>query len=587
MSQREPFDYIEIDYDFCSRTYGAAPCAAVLGTTGDAKCFNTYFTCQDQANYDNAPKTLKFCKPVANIPVGQSFFPAMLSVSKRTSTVNIGGADDRLSAFGKRASLNVTLADFPYHDRATDKYQAERVSGVAQADAIGYDPEAFGTFFGRLRSRWPYYSGRPIRYVSAYLDGGTITVVKTSHYIITDLEVDGERNRVTIKARDPLDVANNKRALVPQPVNGVLAADISDVAGSLTLSPSGIGDDSYPASGRALIGSEYVAFTRSGDVVTLTERGIERTTAQSHSAGDSFQTAFSVSGARIDTVIKTLLVDFAGLDAAFIPDAAWAAEISRWAPTRLLTADIAKPENVDKIINEIAFLGISVWWDEVTQKVGLKAVRPVDGDTIYSLTDDNAIKEISFEDRDGDRLTEILFSTVLRDPTQQPDEPKNYLRGVYIVDAASKVPEAFADTRYKEINCRFLQDGNIGIARVSAKRLLNRFKLAPRRYRILLDAKDRDIGLTDVLEVQSRHLQDATGRPITTTMQVIEISEVRGGHEFEVIAQAYVFPDRPFYITPNDAPLYSAATDAQKAAFGYIVGPTLKFPDNGSAYAIA
>ena len=42
---RQPFQYVEIDLDYCANTAGVAPCTALQ--TGDAKCFNTYATCND------------------------------------------------------------------------------------------------------------------------------------------------------------------------------------------------------------------------------------------------------------------------------------------------------------------------------------------------------------------------------------------------------------------------------------------------------------------------------------------------------------------------------------------------------------
>jgi hypothetical protein len=44
--------FVEIDQPFCTRTYGTAPCTAVLGTTGANKCYNTRKTCQSPANYE-------------------------------------------------------------------------------------------------------------------------------------------------------------------------------------------------------------------------------------------------------------------------------------------------------------------------------------------------------------------------------------------------------------------------------------------------------------------------------------------------------------------------------------------------------
>lgn len=586
MSQREPFQYIEIDVDYCGLTYGTAPCTAALGTTGQKKCFNMFRHCQDQENFTKTVKTLRFCESVSGVPVGQQFFPALVSVNARSASVNIGGTNKKLSAFGRRATLSATLVDFPYHDRALDKYQAERVSGAALSSGIGYNPEDVGTFFSRLLARWPYYANRPVRHVVGYLDDGEVTVAKTSHFIITDFAVD-KNGRVTLKGRDPLDLASNKKAVIPKPTNGVLASAIGTDLTPFTLSPDDIGDAEYPASGRILIGSEYMAFTRVGDVITPTERGLNNTEISSHDADDNVQVGFSLSDARVDDALSEVLTDFAGIDASFIPAAKWESEITRWTSSLRITTDIVKPTDVSDFIPEISILGFSVWWDEANQEVGLKAVRPLDGDALFELSDDNAIKSISVDHNQGDRLTEVLFSTVIKSPLEDPKESKSYLRGRYIIDALAKSDNAYGDSRFQEINCRLLNQGADDVVGILGRRLLSRFVNAPKVYELVLDAKDISIGLTDILEVTSRDLTDDDGTLIPTRMQVVEISGMRAGHEFRVLAQDFTFSGRFGYIAENDYPVYELATDEQRDNGMFIVDETtLKFPDNSSPYEI-
>ena len=54
---RQPFQYVEIDLDYCANTAGVAPCAA--SQTGDAKCFNTYATCNDTPNFNLTTRTYR------------------------------------------------------------------------------------------------------------------------------------------------------------------------------------------------------------------------------------------------------------------------------------------------------------------------------------------------------------------------------------------------------------------------------------------------------------------------------------------------------------------------------------------------
>ena len=54
---RIPVAFIECDMDYCGNVYGSSPCTASIGVTGDDKCYNTYATCQDTANFDKTVKT--------------------------------------------------------------------------------------------------------------------------------------------------------------------------------------------------------------------------------------------------------------------------------------------------------------------------------------------------------------------------------------------------------------------------------------------------------------------------------------------------------------------------------------------------
>jgi hypothetical protein len=583
MSQREPFEYVEIDIDYCDRAYGQGACTAALGVTGERKCYNMFAHCQDQENFLRGTLTLQLCKPLVGSPVGM--FPVLESVSATTSTVNIGGADDKLSSLGRRGTIDLRCRDFAYHDRFFDKYQAERISGAAQTDEPGYNPADRGSFWPKLRARWPYYAGRPVRHVQGYLDGGTLTITKTRHFVITEMTI-GDDGSASIKGKDILDLADNKKAVAPKTTQGRLAAVIDKEAMELTLIPAGIGDSEYAAAGTAAIGSELVRFTRAGDVITITERGAGGTEIANHDAEDTLQQSYSIYKKRVDEVIRELLVDYAGINPAFIPFTKWQAEVSRWAGNFRLTTDIPKPEGVAKLVGELSVLGVSIWWDDVAQEIGLKMIRPIDGDMLYVLDDNSAIKEIAVEDRDDDRLTEVSFYSVIVRATDSVTKPENYAQQRFLVDLLSKTPNAYGDTKKSEIFMRWLNHGDTRTVRIAGRRVLQRMKTPPKRYRIVLDAKDDGIGLTDVLQVTSRVVSDPTGKPETRLVQVVSKRPLRAGHEFEVIAQSYIYDGRFGYITPNDYPTYDVASAAQIESGAFMVDATLKFPDGTKPYEL-
>jgi len=566
----EPVQIVEVDIDYCSLTYGAGLCTAVLGTTGVRKCFNTFGTCQAKTAFDKEVKTLKFITPTANVPKDGVYFPALTSVSAFSTSVNIGGANPTLAALGKRGKVSVSLKDFAYHDRFTDKYQSERVSGTAQTDEGGYDPATRGSFFTKLKSRFPFYAGRSLRVVDGYVDGGVFTELQTRNFIITNMVGPDDRGNVKIEAKDVLTLAEKKSATAPVASRGELLTDIEAGLISFDLTPAGIGAN-YPASGAAVIGSEVVTYTRSVDTVTLTGRGQYNTEESNHSAGDTFQECVVYTNQLIHEVVEDLLTNYTDIPTSFFPTADWAEEVQRWAATLRLNTVIAKPTSVAELLGELAVLGVSIWWDDVNQKIRLALTKPIDlNQTVYTLTDDANIKKISQEDRDEDRLTQIHFYTVQADPTAGLKDKPNYDRIRVTVDAEAEQENSYNDTRIREIFCRWLNLGNDTSTRLRATRLLNKLNASPKQFKIKLDAKDIAIGLTDILYVESRVITDDTGKPIPTYLEVTQKTEPIAGHEVDITAQVYLYEGKYGYVMENTANPYGSATDLEKATGAYI-----------------
>lgn len=550
------------------------------------KCYNTWNTCKSKATYDKGTKTYKFVTPQSGFPVGQNYIPALKSASGRSGTVNIAGADDRLSALGERATVQAKFVDFADSDTLTDKYQAERITGDAQTDEAGYNPKDRLSFWAKLKARNPNYAGRPGRIIQGTLGGGVFTPVTTRNFILTEIDGPNGGGDVTVEAMDILALADNRKAVAPKAGRGYLSAAITaDEGQTITLLPATIGTE-YAASGTAVIGSEIVTFTRSGDVLTLTGRGLRGTVAAAHSVNDTVQPTFSPRLQRIDSVISELLIDYAGVDAAFIPTAEWDAECERWAPNLVLTADICKPEGVAALIGEMAILGVSIWWDDVNQKINLKINRPPDVDTVADISDRNNIVTIKQEDRDEDRLTRVSFWSVQIDPTKGLGKD-NFLRQRLLIDVDAESAMNYNGSRVKEIYCRWLNQGADSMVRILSKRLINRFNRQPVLYEIVLDAKD-DIELASIMRLDSRVAADEAGKPAMSLMQVIRRDDVRNGHTLKVKAQKYQFDQRYGYVTEDTRPVYSASSAAQQARGAYFVDDlTLVFGDGSGPYVFS
>lgn len=587
----EPIEIVEIDMDYCNLTFGVGDCTAALSAQVPRKCFGGFFNCPVQDVFDKGVKTYKFVSPRSNYPKGATTFPCLVSVSGSSAKANIAAADPKMYGLGERGKFTATFTDFPYHDRFADKYQSERISGAAQFSGVGYQPASVGTFWGRFKARNPNYSGRPIRKITGYIQDGVLTIEKTRHYVITEMKGPDTNGKITITGKDVLKLADDDRAVAPAQARGKLAIDIDGIVDDevtfpvFDLTPAGIGDADYPSSGLASIGSEIVAYTRSADTITITERGVSNTEVANHSEEDTFQPTYSPRLQRIDDVIYDLLVNYAGIDASFITAADWEGEIDRWASSLLLTTDILKPEGVSKLISEIAELGVTIWWDDVTQKINLRINRPVDTETVLTLTDDNGVIDADQEDRDEDRITDILINTVQIDPSRNLSET-NFRRGTVIASTLEKLPAAYGDVRIKSINCRWLNHGDDANVRIIALRLLDRFRNAPIRLVVTVDYKD-DSAIADVIDLRSTIVPSDTGELQRFLSQVIMREDLIEGHTVKLTLQRFSFDKNYGFITENTRPVYTLSSDAQKARGAYFVDEgTLLFGDGAGPYLI-
>lgn len=566
MLKRKPQTIVEIDLPYCTRTYGVAPCAAVLGTTGPAKCFNSRFTCQDPAAYNAGTKTVSFCHNQDGVPDVPGMFPALKSVSTRPGELNLSGFDPKSNALGKRARYTFAIQDFMNNDTWLDKYQSERESGAALASGIGYKPLTRGRFLSRMVARWPYYLGLSARIRRGYV-GDTIASMPTEHCVLSELTGPDAGGELVVTAKDILDLADNDKAVYPKASLGKLADDLDEAATTATLEPAGIGNDDYPASGLVRIGREIMAFTRSGDVLTLT-RGREGTDPQDHSATDVVQICGVLDGLTFNQAIETILKDDTTEFDAFIPTADWQAENDTWlAGTTIGRVIVSKPTGKALLVGEICQLGVMVWWDPEDQEIKYKVNAPLLPDETYYEISDTAslVRGTPDVDRAEDqRASAIWFYHGIRDWTDDTLAARNFNK--LVISAPSE--NLYGQEAYKEIFTRwFGRTGDDGAASIIGERLLARYINVPRIVSGELDVKDRPgVKLASRVTVESYVLQDIDGATLAVPMQ-INYAEYTGDDRVKFRAEEYRIDGRfAFWMDDGTAPTdYDSATDAQKA----------------------
>jgi hypothetical protein len=508
MSQKV-LQYIEIDIDYCSLTYSVAPCQASLVNsppTGTIKCFNSLVTCQDRANFTNVPVTLRFAVPTNDLPASIDCIPNINNISFDPAVISLG------ENLGQRATLTVSFDDHRHSDTGLgfDKYLADRP----------YDPYSQGTFWGKFRARQPFLRGRNLRWITGFL-GDALADMETRHYIIDSFSGPDNNGKFTIIAKDLLKLADGDRAMAPAVSDGFLNAALTNVATSFTIAPAGIGS-TYPASGFiAIAGSEICSFTRSGDVFTIA-RAAQGTVAAAHSAQDRVQTVLVYTAISPDIIIADLLSTYADVSLAFIPQAVWATEVATYL-NRLYTAVISQPTSVNTLISElIEQAGLSMWWDDRNQQIGLLVLRGLIYTTFLFSEDTVIADSFEVEEQPDKRLSQVhTYFGQINSLTSLTDKA-NYRSVSHIINTQAETD--YGSAAIKEIFSRWIPALGRSIADRVGSILLARFKDPPRHIKVsVLRKSTPEILLARGYQATSTFLQDATGASQAVNMQVTRL----------------------------------------------------------------
>ncbi len=559
---RTPCTIVEIDLDYCDHVYGTSPCTAALGTTGTDRCLNTRSTCQDSANYAPSPKTYRFSDIEIHDPAamvgGVPCLPLVASVSLAPAKLDPG------MSIGQRSSVTITFRDTTYSDRGVDKYAALR----------SFDPAQRSTFWKKLRARNPYYQDRPVRILTGYLVGGLYDPAnfRTRTYFVDTIRGPDGNEGWTVVAKDILRFADDKKSQAPVANHGTLLDAIDSVTLTATLSPTGIGDVEYAASGTVYIDAEYITFTRVGDVLTFQMRGSDSTTPAAHAAGVPVQVCARWTELKPHLIVHDLLVNYAGVPSGYIDLTAWGVECDTWLGGHVLTRLIGKPIGVKTLLDELMQQGlITIWWDEITPTIPLVAVHPpypldvLPLNETYNLVD----KSITISEDNSKRATEIWVYHGLKDPTLD-DKQTSFSNLEIAIDEDAEDPSEYDAATIMVVFSRWLRAQDTTQARLIGWRLRSRYRDPLVTVSFSLDAKDSATWTGDSVTITCRQLPDPLGAISPVLFQITSAQDPANGTTFNYQAMLSNFFGRYGYITPDDAPDYGAATPDELKVYFYI-----------------
>jgi hypothetical protein len=453
-----------------------------------------------------AVATFRFTQASDYLPADIEAIPSITGISFSPATISLG------QNLGQRASLSVTFQDHR-HIFASETFES-------------------GTFWGKWRARYgARLRGRAFRWISGIL-GQSLAEMETRHFVVESVDGPTPQGTYTIVAKDVLKLTDGDRAQAPLLSNGFLVAGIDDNDTAATLTPSGIGNAEYPASGYIAIGGEeIVAFTRSGDALTIT-RAQFNTAAVAHDAGARAQICLHYNGVDPADIIADLLENYAGVPSDYIPLAAWQTETDAYLQ-RVYSALIAEPTSVNDLVSElIEQAALAVWWDPLTQLIRLQVLRPITA-TAAAIDETNTMEgSLAIQEQPDQRISQVWTYFGQRNPLEPIDEPNNFRSTALTIDADSELE--YGVPAIKKIFSRWIPFGGRNVATRLNDIVLGRYRDPPRKFGFEMWRHGPEaIVLGGGFRISAWPLQDMTGAPVDAPIQITRLNYLPDRYRIE------------------------------------------------------
>lgn len=542
MNDTKELRFAELVIHPCSRVYGSAPCTAAIGVTGDFKCYNSPRTCQDPINYlAGDEQIIRWASPTSDLPIEVEAMPCITGISRRPQMIDAG------EGLGVRESVTVTLHNFKHNDAGFDNYLSDR----------GHNTYEKGTYWGKFSARWGSLEGYEFRTIDGY-EGQQLSEMTYRHYIVDSTAGPDAAGNFSFTAKDAIKLMDGDKSQWPKPSLGRLLAAISDVDTSLTLTPTGVGDAEYPASGTASIGDEKVTFTRVADVVTLTARALSGSQLSEHDEGETFQIAAVFVDQSPAEIIRDLLTDATDIDASYLDYAVWQAEMDAYLD-RTYSAEVMQPTHVKTLITELCQeAGLTIFTNLNTKKITVKVLRQEVPTT--SINDDSIVAgTISSKKLTEKRVSDVWVYYGKRNPLEKQSEQKNY-RAIFAQLSGDSIAALENNPRaIREIPSRWITIFNSTAAVSVADRMISRYETIPRQLSFKVPNR-YPIKLGSQFNIQSRIFEDSQGdQEAPLNCQVVQLENSAG--VYTVLADEVIFNP----IDPSNPELRVITIDADTA----------------------
>lgn len=544
-----PCALIILRMDYCQNTFSVAPCTAT-GT----KCYNTFPTCRDKANYSKTTKDYKFTSVDVPLP-----FHGARPYIKDVKNLSTEIKSDKFV----HQRMKATMFDEPDTDVGIDPYLDSRSS-------------VQGDFWKKFIQRNKNYRNREFIHKRGFFGTdesefqddftGELDNIKTN-----------KNETVMIEAVDLLKKLSSIK--IPEEIDVKLPADINSSQTDITVSDASKLDDPVGGTKYIKINSEIISYTIRNLTTNQISGGAREqfnTTAASHNKNDKVEKVRYYSPQNgFDILNVEMLQTDAAISTSYINTTAFTnlktdpvEDINYWGL-------ITKPTDLDKLyFGLVNHLGAVSWVDE-SGKITIDRLVPNKPDRTYvTISDEMSIvfKSGSVDMNDDDRKTRVpvyWHKSALGDV----DDEDSYKRRDVVIDSDAESPNDMDAQEPDAVYSRWLHEDlateeeiNQYVKNNFARRL---FRLSDPQplFSFEVELKDMDIAVGEVIKVTTDLMQDIYGNPITDRKAFITKRTPKGS---KVEYTAQLMPEEKIcYVAPDSTPDYDNASDAEKE-YGFI-----------------
>jgi hypothetical protein len=555
---------VEIDLDRCDNTYTLAPCTA--SDAGDAsRCFYSFQTCQDAANFTKGTKTWRFCLNDVPWPdpatAVHPYLRKMVPVPQEIDPAKL----------------------FVFPEQITLEFASDYTPPASDSDKLGatgnelYNTGAIGEFWRNLFARNPNYPGRAVRIKRGF---------NATSFVLSDFEQVGpayklkevkySREVVTVTCESPLADLNKRK--IPWAISeDNTIQDVGGINNSVTT-VNVLDGTEYPDPADFTRNTVYVEMeSEICEVTSITAnaltivRGSFGTSAAAHAAGVkvSHVACFGASDGTADNALEVLqdLMEWAGVAAADVDtDKFDAVKEEAWPDDDVLRT-VRKQKTVAKLMQELRELRSILVFIDSAGKWAAAIMGPASSAAV--LDDDSLILDsIGVDTDEEERVTRVyLYYSTSED---SPSDPDDFNKAVVVIDSDLEGANNFNDQKDETVMDAWV-DASYAVAKIRnlARRIITRRAYGVRVISFDLEVLNGTVNVGDARTLTTRHILDTRGtaepRPVIITAKK---ESGRARNSYSAVDTNYngrylrIGPDT---MTEN----YDSATDEDKA-FGYI-----------------